>query len=452
MIEDAELLRRYAEEKAEPAFAELVRRHVDFVYACAQRRVGGDVHLAEDVTQQVFTALAQGAAGLSRRPVLAGWLFTTTRFAAAQVVRTERRRHAREQEAHTMNEILADDGRPDADWEKLRPLLDDALDHISEHDREAVLLRFSQQESFAALGEKLGLSENAARMRVDRALDKLHGLLAQRGVSSTTAALAVALTGQTVAAPASLAVSVTASALAATGAGTGATATMIFMGMNKLQIGLGGALVALTATGIAFQPDDGPELQNEIAALNARNQELATVVENNRELTRAAAATAGLRADAAALPALQQEAERLKAELMALERVSTRASAAAPSPTVLAPVVSGPVLDISELDGIPQVKYRTDVQYPFEMRRLGLDGQVVVEFVVDQDGNVNGAFAVRSSQSDFEVNAVSAVSKWKFKPGVKAAQNVNTRMQVPIVFTLGSGDNIPPLRKNLDWF
>src|SRR5881394_1955654 len=104
MIEDAELLRRYAEEESEEAFAALVQRHVNFVYACALRRVGGDTHLAEDVTQQVFTALARGARALVGREALSGWLYTTTRNASAQVVRTERRRQVRESAALIMNE------------------------------------------------------------------------------------------------------------------------------------------------------------------------------------------------------------------------------------------------------------------------------------------------------------------------------------------------------------
>src|SRR5476649_2567244 len=121
MIEDAELLRRYAEEKSESAFAELVRRHVNFVYACALRRVGGDAHLAEDVTQHVFTALARGAPELARRDVLSGWLFTTARNASAQVVRGERRRQARESEAQLMNELTASSAH-DAEWERLRQI------------------------------------------------------------------------------------------------------------------------------------------------------------------------------------------------------------------------------------------------------------------------------------------------------------------------------------------
>src|SRR5882724_610326 len=124
MIEDAALLRRYAEEKSEAAFTEIVQRHVNFVYACALRRVGGDAQLAEDVTQQVFTALARDAAKLAQREILSGWLFTTARNASAQVVRGERRRHARESEAHIMNELTSSSAHG-AEWERLRPVLDD---------------------------------------------------------------------------------------------------------------------------------------------------------------------------------------------------------------------------------------------------------------------------------------------------------------------------------------
>lgn len=94
------------------------------------------------------------------------------------------------------------------------------------------------------------------------------------------------------------------------------------------------------------------------------------------------------------------------------------------------------VFDISKLDQIPEVKYRVDVQYPFEMRRAGVTGEVTVDFIVDSNGNVMNAYAAKSSQREFEANAVTAVSKWKFKPGRKNGRNVNTHMQVPIVFTL----------------
>jgi periplasmic protein TonB len=94
------------------------------------------------------------------------------------------------------------------------------------------------------------------------------------------------------------------------------------------------------------------------------------------------------------------------------------------------------VFDISKLDQIPEAKYRIDPQYPFEMRRAGVTGEVLVDFIVDTNGNVINAYAVKSSQREFEANAVLAVSKWKFKPGRRGGRNVNTHMQVPIVFTL----------------
>src|SRR5688500_12052918 len=104
MIEDSLLLRRYAEDQAEDAFAELVRRRVDLVHAVALRKVGGDTHLAQDVTQRVFSDLARKAADLARHPFLTGWLFTSTHYAATQLVRSEQRRRIREAKAHAMNE------------------------------------------------------------------------------------------------------------------------------------------------------------------------------------------------------------------------------------------------------------------------------------------------------------------------------------------------------------
>src|SRR4051812_20566921 len=137
MPDDAQLLRCYAEEKSDAAFAELVRRYLDLVYSAALRQVGGDVHRAQDVAQVVFTALARKAGSLTAHPVLAGWLYTATQHAAAKVIRSEVRRHEREQEALAMSETFSPDAAT-IDWAHLRPVLDAAMSELGDSDREAV--------------------------------------------------------------------------------------------------------------------------------------------------------------------------------------------------------------------------------------------------------------------------------------------------------------------------
>src|SRR5438552_2524652 len=150
---DAELLRRYVEDRSEVAFAELVRRHLNLVYFAALRQVGSDAHRARDVAQTVFTDLARKAATLANRDTLAGWLHTSTRFAATKMRRADSSRQHHEQEATTMNALLEPD--PAADWERLRPMIDDAIHELDERDREAVLLRYFENRPFAEIGMTL---------------------------------------------------------------------------------------------------------------------------------------------------------------------------------------------------------------------------------------------------------------------------------------------------------
>src|ERR1019366_3368093 len=116
MTTDSQLLASFARTNSEDAFAELVQRHVNLVHSAALRQVNGDAHLAQDVTQMVFTDLARKAAALASHRVLAGWLFTSTRFAAAKLVRGEQRRRTREQEAQLMNELSQQDPAAQLDW------------------------------------------------------------------------------------------------------------------------------------------------------------------------------------------------------------------------------------------------------------------------------------------------------------------------------------------------
>jgi RNA polymerase sigma factor (sigma-70 family) len=214
MRDDPELLQLYADGKSDEAFAELVRRHIGSVYAVAQRRVGGDAHLAEDVTQEVFSDLARKAGSLASRESLVGWLFVAARFASAKAVRRDQQRQALWRKAKQMTEQAINSDR-EPDWEKLRPVLDDAIHELNDRDREAVLLYFFDKRTFGDLGSKLRLTESGARTRVERALNKLRLSLGRRGITSTSAALALALGGQVAAAvPGSLVTMVTASALA----------------------------------------------------------------------------------------------------------------------------------------------------------------------------------------------------------------------------------------------
>jgi RNA polymerase sigma factor (sigma-70 family) len=212
MADDAELLRLYAEERSNPAFAEVVRRHIDLVYSVALPKVGGDAHAARDVVQLVFTALAAQARAVAGHRELAGWLYLNAHHFAAKHVRKERRRQTREWEAHAMQEISR---RTEIDWDRVRPVLDEIVQQLGGADREAVLLRFFEQRSYAEIGAALRATEDAARMRVDRALEKLRSRLAARGVSSTAAALAAALGQQLTAAPAGLAATVAGKAVLA---------------------------------------------------------------------------------------------------------------------------------------------------------------------------------------------------------------------------------------------
>lgn len=249
MIDDATLLQRYAADHSEAAFAELVRRHLPLVYAAACRRLEGQTHRAADVCQTVFIALARNASRLSRHPVLTGWLYTATRYAALDAMRTEKRRHAREREAHAMEEISRPDSTTIADWEQLRPFIDEAVDELNDRDREALLLRFFQNRPFAEIGALLGLSEEATRKRVDRALDKLRGSLGRRGITSTSVVLASVLTAESAAAvPAGLAASITGASVATAGAATAGA----FSFMSSTTLAWGVAAASLTAGAIGF--------------------------------------------------------------------------------------------------------------------------------------------------------------------------------------------------------
>src|SRR5690349_7153327 len=277
MATDTELLRSYAQDRSESAFTGLVQQHIDLVYSAALREARGDTATAEDITQAVFVELARKASDLVRHPALAGWLYTCVRRMTANVRRADDRRQRREQEAHAMKQLLSSDAS-DSAWQQIQPVLDDAMHELNETDRSAVVLRFFEDRSLKEVGLALGLNENAARMRVERALEKLQSLLAKRGVTSTASGITAAITvGAIVSAPTNLAASVAAGALLA-GASTTATTltTLKLMSMTKLKLGVISAVaVASVATPLVIQHQTQTRLRAENQSLRQRVDDLA---------------------------------------------------------------------------------------------------------------------------------------------------------------------------------
>lgn len=274
--DDTQLLRDYAERQSEAAFAELVRRHVNLVYSCALRQTG-NAHQAEEITQAVFIILARKTASLGRKTILSGWLYQTARLTAANFLRTERRRAFREQEAH-MQSLLNDPSTDDA-WPRIAPLLDDAMTELGARDRNAVVLRFFNGKSLTEVGAILGVSEDAAKMRIHRALEKLRRFFLRRGATLTTASIAGALTANAVqAAPAALASGV------ATVAGGGAVVTVSTLTLvkgvlnlvtiSKLQLGaISAVVVAGLVTPLVIEHRANVRLRAENLELREQSQQ-----------------------------------------------------------------------------------------------------------------------------------------------------------------------------------
>ena len=333
MFTDTELLRQYAWEHGEGAFAELVGRHVNLVYSAAMREAGGDAALAEDLSQAVFAELARKAPQLLRHPSLAGWLYTCVRHVAANQRRADARRRQREQSASSMNETPSSE-TPEAVWSQIRPLLDDAMHELGETDRAAVVQRFFEDQSLRDVGNSLGLSENTARMRVDRALEKLRALLARRGIDSTASGLAAALAvGAVVPAPAALAASIAASSLAGAAVVTTNSLTWVqVIAMTKLKIGVVSALiVAGVATPVwqqtrvnqlareqvrlAEQTAQLEPLRMEVERLRQTGTGSAELVETRGEASRLRSELAKLRGNAGEVLRKKEENARLRTAL-----------------------------------------------------------------------------------------------------------------------------------------
>lgn len=362
-LSDQALLRDYGVNRSEAAFAELVRRYVDLVYSVA-RRMTGDEDEARDVTQSVFVALARDAAKLRRHPVLAGWLHCTSRNLAANAVRRDVRRRAREQQAALMNEISSQE--PEALWEQIAPVLDAALAELNQSDRDAVLLRYFQNKSVREVGKVLSASESAAQKRVNRAVERLRQIMVRNGIGITASGLTVAIAnGAVKAAPAGLAAIVSATALQA----IPITTTTVMATFQKILATAG--VAAMIGMGFyAFQ------LRSEIDLLRQQQSALSAQLEQARRDRDDALRRLAFQAQANdKYQAGSHELARLRAEVARLREQKLKALSVSNAP-------------VEETTSVTNVQVKLDMAIvsvsPEELQSLG------IQWTPDTDGGGHG--------------------------------------------------------------
>lgn len=326
-LEDHELLRRFGSQTDQEAFAELARRHLPGVLATARRYLA-DAALAQDAAQLVLTRLAQRWNRVPANAVLAAWLHADTRLVSLQILRAERRREAREQ--HAMIEVTTPPVES-PDWHAIRPLLDEALALLGAPDRDALFLRFFEQRSLREVGDRLGLGEDAARMRLARALDRLREALRRRGVTTTAAALSASLaahaspavppavaqalisatlTASTTTITAALGIAGGTPSLAGTSAATSAVSTLL---MSKTSVIFGAALLLGIAYPLLQQSRENALLCEDLRALRATIESVQRQAASSEEQLRTLLSEAqAARGRAAELAGLREELRRLR--------------------------------------------------------------------------------------------------------------------------------------------
>jgi len=230
-LSDNELLAEFARNGSEPAFAALVARYVNLVYSAALRFTANPHH-AEEVSQGVFIVLARKAASLRPGTVLSGWLYQTARLTAANFMKGEIRRQKREQEAYMQSSLNEPDTQA---WERISPLLEEAMGDLGETDRNAVVLRYFENKTAAEVALALNLNQPTAQRRLNRAIEKLRNIFSKRGVTLSALVLTGLLAENSIqAAPVALGQTIAGFALAK-GAAASASAIGIANGVLKLM-------------------------------------------------------------------------------------------------------------------------------------------------------------------------------------------------------------------------
>jgi RNA polymerase sigma factor (sigma-70 family) len=410
---DVQLLREYDENGDESAFREIVTRHTDLVYSSALRQaISPD--LAQDIAQSVFTDLARKAQqlvkSLEHNASLLGWLFRSTRFTALNQLRDSRRRLARERQAM---EIL--DSVPDSasEWESVRPVLDEAMADLSDEDRDALLLRFFKNQDFRAIGESLGVSDDAAQKRVSRATERLRAEFTRRGVTTTAVVLSTALSANAVAmAPAGLAATLASTALTGTTIAAATTATVTkAIAMTTLQKTIiASILIAAAGTGI-YQAHQASTLRSQLATLQQPAPSDGQTQKLTRALNDATSQLAALRGDNERLNRDNLELLKLRGEVTQLRKAATEsASTQADSREALMKAW------LARFDKLKQVAAQNADKTIPELQLLSeqdwLNAARDAKFETDQDVRQTLANLRHMAENTFVSATSSAVSKY----------------------------------------
>ncbi len=319
-VTDQELLREFAARRCEKSFRHLVDRHLRMVF-CVAHRVTGDQQLTEEIAQTTFTTLAGKADQIESTEALAGWLYHTARHLALRAIRSEQRRRQREQIAVTMN---TDEPGPRVIAEHL----ESAMGQLKPEDRDALVLRYFEERNLRDVGQELGLSEDAARMRINRSLEKLRNIFGKLGITGTAAWLASALPTSATAAvvPSGLGTSIATTVLG--GTAIAATAAVITQttssSMTLFNLKTAAAVIAAAAlTGTStylVKEDEAKQLRTEQAAMATdhaqlaakRQQAMALVQLRDDQIQR-------LKNDVANIPRLRGEIDDVNRKLASME-------------------------------------------------------------------------------------------------------------------------------------
>ncbi len=318
---DFEWLQQFARAGSQSAFRDLVRRHLDLVYATALRKLE-DPSSAQEVAQNVFTVLARKAWQFAPDDSLPAWLHKTALLESKSWLRGELRRRRREQTAAELGTTMKTSDEQPA-FKALVPLLDEALLSLREKDRTALLLRFYESQSLRDVGAALGVSDDTAQKRVAGALEKLSQFFQRRGFKTATVALTATAIAHTVtSAPAGVAVSIAAIASAGTATAGKSLILLKLITMTKAKIfSVGALIVATTVVPLVVEHQKNSRLVAENAELKRLIAQVPTLKAEKDQLLSA-------KPDYSAAAALQQERLGHDSERMKLLKLRAQVAAA----------------------------------------------------------------------------------------------------------------------------